>query len=72
LVSSPSADRLRLVRDIARAEKELDKALILLGRTQRAMVDAGTCIADLHASLLEMRRVVELPMKQRGPEPGGG
>lgn len=64
-----SNDRLRLVRDIARAEKELDKALMLLSRTQAAMVDAGTRIAELHASLLEMRRIVEIPFKD--PKAGG-
>jgi hypothetical protein len=61
---------LRLVRDIALAEKELDKALMLLSRTQGAMVDAGTRIAELHASLLEIRRIVEVPFKQ--PKAGSG
>jgi len=58
-----SVERQRLVRDIALAEKELDRALMLLGRTQKAMVDAGARIAELHASLLEIRRTVEGPAK---------
>jgi len=56
-----SPDRLRLLRDIGQAEKELDKAMMLLDRTQRAMVDAGTRIMALHASMLEMRRMLEVP-----------
>jgi hypothetical protein len=52
------------MRDIALVEKELDKALMLLARTQGAMVDAGTRITELHASLLEIRRIVEMPIAQ--------
>lgn len=60
------------MRDIAQAEKELDKALMLLSRTQRAMVDAGARIAELHASLLEIRRTVELPANQAKDGDGAG
>ncbi len=56
-----SPDRLRLLRDIGLAEKELDKAMMLLDRTQRAMVEAGASIMSLHASMLEMRRMLEVP-----------
>lgn len=62
--STASGDRSLMARDIALAEKELDKALMLLGRTQRAMVEAGTRIMDLHASLLEMKRIVEVPQAE--------
>ena len=61
MTTNGSGDRLRLLRDIGQAEKELDKALGLLDRTQRAMVDVGTRIIELHATLLEMRRTLELP-----------
>jgi hypothetical protein len=56
---------LRLLRDIGQAEKELDKALALLDRTQRAMVDVGARIIELHATLLEMRRTLEPPLPGR-------
>jgi hypothetical protein len=59
--TSGSGDRLRLLRDIGQAEKELDKALALLDRTQRAMVDVGARIMELHATLHQMRRTLELP-----------
>ncbi len=59
--ASESPDRLRLLRDIGLAEKELDKAMMLLDRTQRAMVEAGARIMSLHASMLEMRRMLEVP-----------
>jgi hypothetical protein len=57
---------LRLLRDIGQAEKQLDKALALLDRTQRAMVDAGARIIELHATLLELRSTLELPAAGRG------
>jgi hypothetical protein len=56
---------LRLLRDIGQAEKELDKALALLDRTQRAMVDVGARIIELHASLLALRRTLEPPRAEQ-------
>jgi hypothetical protein len=56
---------LRLLRDIGQAEKELDKALALLDRTQRAMVDVGARIIELHASLLALRRTLEPPRAEK-------
>ncbi|MGX7895690.1 hypothetical protein [Tsuneonella sp. HG222] len=50
-----STEKARLARDVAKLENELDKAMNLLGKTQRALVDVGTNIAAMHQSLLEMK-----------------
>jgi len=50
-----SAEKARLARDIAKLERELDKAMNLLGKSQKALVDVGANIAEMHQSLLEMK-----------------
>jgi hypothetical protein len=51
-VSKPvSADRARLAREIGKIERQLDQAMNLLGKTQRAMVEAGAGISAMHQAL---------------------
>ncbi len=51
-----SAERARLARDIARIEKDLDQTMNLLGRAQRALVEAGAGIAQMHQALHAMKK----------------
>lgn len=46
-----SAERARLARDVAKVEKDLDQAMNLLGKTQRALVEAGAGISEMHRRL---------------------
>jgi hypothetical protein len=54
-----SAERARLARDIARIEKGLDHAMAMLGRTQRALVEAGAGIAGMHEALHALKKAVD-------------
>jgi septal ring factor EnvC (AmiA/AmiB activator) len=54
-----SAERARLARDIAKIEKGLDHAMNMLGRTQRALVEAGAGIAGMHEALHSLKKAVD-------------
>ena len=51
----PTTSRARLLRDIAKIERELDKAMNALARTQKAMLAIGEDITAMHQSLLTMK-----------------
>ena len=40
-------------------EKDLDHAMNLLGRTQKALVEAGAGIAGMHQALHSLKKVVD-------------
>ena len=59
MVTRPvSAERARLARDIVRIEKDLDHAMNMLGKAQRALVEAGAGIAEMHQALHGISKTV--------------
>ncbi len=47
-----------MLRDIAKVERELDKAMNALARTQRSVVTIGEDIAAMHRALLAMKAAI--------------
>ena len=59
MVTRPvSAERARLARDIAKIEKDLDHAMNMLSKAQRALVEAGAGISEMHQALHGIRKAV--------------